>query len=302
MSNNVEWSSGSVEIRKDRDQWGSTIWRLWVGGGKTHRYGMSLEGAVRVAHKHFGHELNGTSPTSPATSSQPKRDITRHKCLFIANADYQLDEDRLANPIRDATMLAKTMRERGHDVTEEFFVANATLSEMQEVLSEFHEILEPQDHAFVYYAGHGLEIKGKAFLLPVDCTVTKPFQIASRAIEMEMVVGSTENCTGRVVVFDACRGNSVARRFRSPGVGFGAGSTPRGKGNSYIWFSTGPGSSASDGPSGDHGPFALALDSALQSNIRLADLAIQVSNSVLEATNHNQEPWAHQSLRSALYI
>lgn len=138
--------------------------------------------------------------------------------LVIGNGGYPAAP--LANPVNDAREIAKALRELGFSVSE---VTNAGQREMNRAITEFGGKLRGDSVALFFYAGHGIQAKGKNYLLPVDAQLSSEASLRSEGIDVDAVLDQFASTGSQVniVILDACRNNPFERRFRSSPAGRG---------------------------------------------------------------------------------
>lgn len=216
--------------------------------------------------------------------------------LVIGNANY--NSAPLKNPLNDATDVSAALRQSGFEVIDQ---RNATLQEMTKGIREFGDMLLKSDVGLVYYSGHGLEVKGRNYLLPVNASMIREDEIAFQAIDANLILEkmNTAKKSVNILIVDACRDNPFARSFRSVNRGLAQMDAPTG---TIVSFSTAPGKTASDGD-GRNSPFTKNLVKAMM----LADMPIEamfkeVRKSVVEETKGQQTPWESSSLIGDFYF
>eukprot|EP01035_Chromulina_nebulosa_P008521 gene8521-11554_t len=124
--------------------------------------------------------------------------------LVVGMAKYQ-NIPSLGNTAKDATAIADKLKALGFEVD---LSIDQPLVQLVDTINAFSFKAETADIAMVYYAGHGVELNGENFLIPIDIKITKPEQIASQAITLKMLLKSVENARKlRVVILDSCRNN-----------------------------------------------------------------------------------------------
>ncbi len=213
--------------------------------------------------------------------------------LVIGNSAYA--EAPLANPANDARLMAETLRGLGFDVIERI---DADLETMQLAIFELQdELFEAGKDAvgLFYYAGHGVQVGGQNYLIPLNTNIKKEREVAIKAVSAGFVLGQLEITDNRMnfVILDACRNNPLTRSFRSASRGLARMDAPRG---SLIAYSTGPGEVAADG-AGANSPYTLALAWAMQMpGIPAEKMFKLVRDRVMDATNGDQTPWEESSL------
>ncbi len=226
--------------------------------------------------------------------------------LVIGNAAY-VQANALTNPVNDAADMAKALTEAGFDVTLGLDVDRRGFDEK---LRAFSRSLDGADTAVLFYAGHGLQVAGRNYLVPVDAGLGTERDLDFEAISLDFVLRQME--VGRegktsIVFLDACRDNPLARNLarsmgtRSASIGAGLAEVQTGVGT-FIAYSTQPGNVALDG-AGRNSPFTAALAAHVSEPGRsLTALMIEVRNDVLQATAGRQVPWDHSALTSDFFF
>ncbi|HKO08040.1 MAG TPA: ABC transporter substrate-binding protein [Alphaproteobacteria bacterium] len=213
--------------------------------------------------------------------------------LVIGNGAYRAaGVHKLKNPVNDARAMAKTLRELGFKVIE---VEDADLKTMQKAFVEFSQALPRNGAALFYYAGHGMQLKGLNYLLPVDAAVEIDAAIPFETFPMEVVTDQLDDAHARValVILDACRDSPFGRGLRGISGGLAAIDAARG---TLIAYATAPGAVAEDGDSG-HGLYTLELLSAIKSpGLDVEQVFKKVRAAVVERSGGKQVPWESSSL------
>ena len=216
--------------------------------------------------------------------------------LVIGNGSYT--EAPLANPVNDARLMAETLRGLGFKVIERIDVDQ---KQMKLAIFELGDRLEKAGKDAVglfYYAGHGVQVAGQNYLIPLDAQIEKEPHVTVEAVNAGWVLGQMEFAGNRVnfVILDACRNNPLTRSFRSRLRGLAKMRAPTG---SLVAYSTGPGDVAVDGE-GANSPYTLALSQAMQTpNLPAEKVFKLVRNAVREATKGEQTPWEESSMTGA---
>ncbi len=148
--------------------------------------------------------------------------------LVIGNSAYKTGP--LANPVHDASDIAATLQKLGFTV---ILRKNASLQEMDESVREFGDRLRRGGVGLFYYAGHGIQIGGRNYLIPVGARMTRETDVKYQALDAEMVLDEMANAGNdlNIVILDACRDNPFGRSFRSVSRGL-ASYPPRRRGPS----------------------------------------------------------------------
>lgn len=210
--------------------------------------------------------------------------------LVIGNAAYK--SSPLRNPENDAKDFAKSLKGFGFSVIEH---NNLTIRQIGPMLREFRAKLVPGSVAVVFYAGHGVQIKGENYLPAVDADIQGEEDVPTQSLSTRQLMDVLAEAGTRMnlVFLDACRNNPFSRRFRSTTRGLSRENAPSG---TLISFATRPGSEAADGE-GRNGLYT----SVLLQQLKLADQPIEqvlkrVVTGVRQASNGQQEPWIEGSI------
>jgi len=224
--------------------------------------------------------------------------------LVVGNGDYAAI-GRLPNPGNDANDVAAALGRLGFDVTR---VRDADRLTMSEALRAFTRESVGADVALVFYAGHGLEVDGVNYLVPVDARLERDTDVRFEAIELDEVLAATEAAGLRVVILDACRNNPLARsmqrtgRTRSVSRGsFGALNEDLLGDETLVAYAAAAGTTAVDG-TGRNSPYTTALLEHLEQPLELSQLFRRVRAQVLRATGGKQRPHEYASLLEDHYL
>lgn len=221
--------------------------------------------------------------------------------LVIGNADYGGDLGRLANPINDATLMTESLTQAGFDV---IAVTDADQKVMKRAIGEFGEKLTAAGAdvtALFYYSGHGLQVGGENYLIPVHADIKREADVDLEAISADTILKQMQFADARVniIILDACRNNPLPRSFRSAQMGLARIEAPRG---SFVAYSTAPGDVASDGQ-GSNSPYTAALAKAVTTpGLSIEEAFRDVRGSVLSETGNAQTPWESSSLTAPFYF
>ncbi len=219
---------------------------------------------------------------------------TQRVALVIGNSAYQTGP--LANPVHDASDLAATLQRLGFTV---ILKKNASLQEMDESLRDFGDRLRRGGVGLFYYAGHGIQIAGRNYLVPVGARINRETDVKYQALDTEMVLDEMANAANdlNIVILDACRDNPFARSFRSASRGLAIiSSAPKG---TFISYSTSPGKVAVDG-SGRNSPFTGSLIKHMTSpDVPIEEVFKRVRQDLVRRTKGQQIPWELSSLEGS---
>ena len=215
--------------------------------------------------------------------------------LVIGNAAYQ--GSPLANPVNDARAVAARLRGLGFDVT---LRENLKTREIGSTYRDFRTKIRPGAVALVFYAGHGLQVKGQNYFPAVDSDIASEEDVPLQSLNLATLLDNMEEAKAGVslVLLDACRDNPYSRRFRSATRGLAKVEAASG---TLIHYATKPGSVAADGD-GKNGTYTEALLAQLDSPLPVELMLKQVTNTVVTKTKGKQEPWVEGSLRGDFYF
>ena len=198
----------------------------------------------------------------------------------------------LRNPTNDAKDMAAKLKGMGFMVIER---SNLTVKQIGSTLREFRSKLTPGSVALVFYAGHGVQIKGENYLPAVDADISSEEDVPTQSLAMRQIMDVLGDAKTRLnlVFLDACRNNPYARSFRSASDGLNRVNAPSG---TLISFATRPGSVASDG-TGRNGLYTGALLEQMNNQRQpIEQILKKVVRQVKAESNSQQEPWMEGSI------
>jgi Caspase domain len=216
--------------------------------------------------------------------------------LVIGNSNYR-DVVALPNPAHDADAMAGFLTKAGFDVTR---ANDLSQSEMRRTLRDFADKIAksgPRTEVTFYYAGHGAQIEGENFLIPVDAHIRRESDVAITSVRLNDVMNTLASVPIKslVAIFDACRNNPFSAINKTIGRGLAIVDAPRG---SIVSYATSPGATALDGD-GDHSPFTTALLKVGSTpGLPVEQAFKEVRLEVAKATKDEQIPWESSSLVS----
>ncbi len=220
----------------------------------------------------------------------------RRVALVIGNGAYPTAA--LKNPVNDATDMAASLQRLGFEVA---LLINANQQQMDSSVREFGLKLRQGGAGLFYYAGHGLQVAGENYLVPVNANIQTESDVRFTCLPAGMVLGKMEDARNdlNIIILDACRNNPFARSFRSAEQGLAKMDAPTG---SLISYATAPGSVASDG-AGKNGLFTQhLLKNMATPNLSVEEMFKRVRQSVVTDTNRKQVPWEASSLIGQFYF
>jgi uncharacterized caspase-like protein len=218
--------------------------------------------------------------------------------LVLGNSAYQ-NVPRLTNPANDAALMADTFKKAGFDIV----VSKQDLGalETRRVLRDFSDSTANADIAVIYYAGHGMEVDGVNYAIPVDAKLERDNDVFDEAVSLDRVLVAIEPAKKlRLVILDACRDNPFQKTMRrtvaTRAIGRGLAQIEPSNQNTLIAYSAKAGSTAQDGD-GKDSPFAIALSQHLTTpGLDVRRSFGFVRDDVLKATANRQEPFVYGSL------
>ena len=220
--------------------------------------------------------------------------------LVFGNSAYQ-NAPKLSNPTKDATAIAQMFRDAGFDKVD--LQLDLGTLEFKRAVRRFENSAEKADIAVIYFAGHGIEIGGTNYLIPVDAKLASDRDAEDEAVSLERLVASAESAQRlRLIILDACRDNPFVatmrreRKATNRAIAAGLSSVAPTSIDTLIAYAAKAGSTAEDGD-GEHSPFATAI----LKNLPIPGLDVRlafgrVRDDVLKATGKRQEPFVYGSL------
>ena len=219
--------------------------------------------------------------------------------LVIGNSDYS--SGSLPNPANDAKLIGDALTSLGFDVIAR---RNADQITMKRAIQEFGSRLEsagPGAVGLFYYAGHGLQLSGRNYLIPTTARIEREGDVEIEAVSADWVIEQMRYARNRlnIVILDACRNNPFTRSMRSVDHGLATMDAPAGI---LIAYSTAPGAVAADG-TGRNSPYTEALTQAMRDLHEPVEQVFKhVRVGVMSATSGKQVPWESSSLTGDFYF
>ena len=230
--------------------------------------------------------------------------LARQVALVVGNSTYA-HIGRLPNPENDAVDMAAALRRIGFEVTTEL---DADRVELTEALRAFTRQSAGADVSLVFYAGHGLEMDGINYLVPVDARLERDVDVRYETVTLDDLLVSTVGARLRLVILDACRNNPLARSMQRTvasrsvsGGSFGQLDEDLLGDETLVAYAAAAGTTAADG-TGRNSPYTSALLAYLDEPLEILTLFRRVRARVLEATNGEQRPHEYQSLLREHYL
>ncbi|MEI6802795.1 MAG: caspase family protein [Burkholderiales bacterium] len=246
---------------------------------------------------------SGTSPATgernlqvQASASTQGINNAQRLALVIGNASYK--EAPLTNPVNDARAIGQALRDSGFTV---ILRENIDQRGMLAALREFGDRLRAGGTGLFYYAGHGMQIKGRNYLIPVGSSIDREDEVAYSAVDAQAVLDKMEAAgnVANIMILDACRNNPFTRSMRSGQAGLAQMDAPVG---TLLAYATSPGAVASDG-NGANGLYTQHLLNAIaQPGNKVEDVFKQVRANVRRDSQGKQVPWESTSLEGDFYF
>jgi hypothetical protein len=251
-----------------------------------------------------------TRPTAVVAATEEPRPVEepqqalpqeRRIALVIGNGRYSGDTPPLANPPNDARLMTAALETSGFEVIE---LIDSDQKEMRKAISNFGSRLEGAGEDAVglfYYAGHGVQVDGRNYLIPIGAEINRVPDVRVEAVSAVSVLENMEFARNRLnfVILDSCRNNPYSRGFRGVTRGLARMNASRG---TLVAYATGPGEVALDG-TGANSPYTLALTQAMAApDLLVEQMFKRVRQAVMEQTNDRQVPWETSSLTGDFFF
>jgi uncharacterized caspase-like protein len=225
--------------------------------------------------------------------------------FVVGNGAYKHVEP-LPNPSIDAKSMAVLLRNAGFDVVEGIDLGREAMTSR---LREFAVKTQGSEVAVFFYAGHGMSVNGKNYLIPVDADLKSEMDVVFTAIDVDVTLDQTmSDAKVKLVLLDACRDSPFAAKIRSlkstraVTVSSGLAEMKSGEGT-LIAFATSPGQTALDGEKGGNSPFTRALLNHIATpGVEIQQAMTRVRAQVNEETRKQQLPWGHTNLIGSVYL
>jgi hypothetical protein len=226
--------------------------------------------------------------------------------LVIGNGKY-VNAGALPNPANDAQAVARALGEIGFDVAQG---TDLDRNAMERLLRDFLRKAVAARVALLFYAGHGMQVDGRNYLVPVDAKLEAASDLGFETVELDKILASLDDPSrATIVILDACRDNPLARSFsmrlgatRSTAVGAGLAAYSTLGTGTLIAFATAPGQVALDGQAANS-PFTQGLVKHLRTpGLEVRQMLTRVRADVAASTRNRQIPWDNSSLLGEVYL
>ncbi|MFZ5733803.1 MAG: caspase family protein [Pseudomonadota bacterium] len=257
-------------------------------------------------------EASAASRPAPVPAPAPSTAIKERRiALVIGNSAYT-GASKLANPANDAATIAKALRGIGFEVSEGL---DLTTQKMKDTINDFLRRASTASMAVMFYAGHGMQIDGKNYLVPTDARLDSGDAMIASVSDVDTILaGLDDQLRTNIVILDACRDNPTVQQTQTTVAsrsvqirsglaaqsGLGAGATI-GAGT-LVAFATAPGQVALDGD-GANSPFSAALARHISTpGLEVQQMLTRVRAEVVAATRNKQVPWSNSSLLGEVFL
>jgi tol-pal system beta propeller repeat protein TolB len=236
------------------------------------------------------------------SAAEPQRNLgmapassDKRVALVIGNAAYP-GAGSLRNPANDARDFAAKLKRLGFDVTVR---TDMRYKDMLRALTDFGDKVQPGIEALFFYAGHGMQVRGRNYLIPIDAEIRNESSVSSEAVDVDQLLDKLAPARLSLVILDACRNNPFERRFRGGGQGLAQINAPTG---TLIAYATAPGKVAADGE-GRNGLYTSELLTAMDvPGVKIEDVFKRVRANVVKRSGDAQTPWESSSLTGDFYF
>lgn len=231
---------------------------------------------------------------NPGTDTSEQKRVA----LIIGNSDYD-SSPVLKNPVNDANKMSSTLKNLGFDVEK---IVDASYNKMLDGLKKFSKSINNADVVLFYFAGHGIQVGDRNYLLPTDVKLENgQSDVHLESISLDVVLQLMEYTNKKslnMVILDACRNNPFKTWARGGNEGLAEIKAPSG---TLVAYATSPGSVAFDG-NGDNGLYTSVLIEQLKISQRIEDVFINTRVKVEEQSDGKQSPWELARLRGKFFL
>ena len=225
---------------------------------------------------------------------------SKRVALVIGNSTYE-HTSVLNNPKNDAVAISAALKAVGFEV---ITAIDAKYRDMPKVLSQFDQKLRTAEVGLLYYSGHGLQIEGSNYLVPIDADISSEIDVQFQTVRLDRILNVMQSGPKTTLVFlDACRDNPLAKKLsrslktRSSIIGRGL-ARIKAQSDMMVAYATAPGDIAQDG-SGKYSPFTKAMVAHIATpGLDISQMLRRVRKDVMSETGHEQVPWTNSSLTS----
>lgn len=287
-------SSKKLSIRADQYD---SIERKYAYG-EDHKNQQNLPYSGKIAQ-------NPINIQSPQFLSHQGENLSKNvqnyhkRALIIGNGSYVYGGS-LSNPVNDARAMAEVLERLGFNVSK---YENIRQIDMKKAVDDFGKKLKGYEVGLFFYAGHGIQVDGVNYLIPIDAKIDTRNDVEYNCVRAGRILSRMEEAESmiNIIILDACRDNPFERSWTRSAMGKGLAFMDAPSG-SIIAYATSPGTTASDGP-GQNGVYTSALLQHMQTpNIAIEEMFKRVRIAVENQTGKRQIPWESTSLKGNFYF
>ncbi|HLN20569.1 MAG TPA: caspase family protein [Bacteroidales bacterium] len=240
--------------------------------------------------------IAGSNPSESRVVKYSKAIAQKRIALVLGNSNYN-NKTPLKNPVQDANLMEATLEDLGFEVDKRL---DLTLQGMRDAVREFSQKMKDYNVALFYYAGHGVQVDGKNFLIPVDARLESMDACKWETFAVNDLMEEFEKNPKNIniAILDACRSNPFQSWVRGDAAGFTPLSNTSG---TFVSFATAPGSTAADGSSGN-GLFTEELVKQMNIPQPISSVFMNTRINVWERSNHMQRPQEWNDLNGDFYF
>lgn len=252
--------------------------------------------AATQRQRELEEQLKQSQPQPIVTAQSTTSYVGKRVALVIGNASYKIHP--LRNPRNDADDISRSLKGNGFEVID---LRDASLSQMRSAIRQFGDKLLTSDAGLVYYSGHGIEVRGRNYFIPINADIQREDEVADQSFDVSLILEkmSTAQKAVNILIVDACRDDPFGRSFRSGSKGLASMEAPRG---TIVAYATSPGKVAADGD-GRNSPYTKHLVRAMQAPNKPIELVFkEVRRAVQDETKYQQTPWENTSLSGDFYF
>jgi hypothetical protein len=247
-----------------------------------------------------GKPIYGYREISTGSMSIPIKELKQRKIALVVGCGQYEFAGHLENPLNDAIAIKQNLESLDFDV---MYAENPNLKDLKIKIDDFGAELEKYDVGLFYFAGHGVQVKGLNYLIPVDANLKSERTVEYDCVQVDRILSHMESAKTSVnlIILDACRNNPFERSWGRDMSqrGFAVMDAPKG---SLIAYSTSPGKTASDGE-GKNGLYTGELITEIKSvNLTITQLFQKVRKEVMTKSKDMQIPWESTSLTADFYF
>lgn len=239
-----------------------------------------------------------TPTLPPSPTPLPSKPIVNEKRVALVIGNNQYENSPLTNPVHDAEDMARALTKLGFNVLTK---TNANQREMEDTIHQFYQAIQNGDVALFYFSGHGAQVNGENYLIPIGEHIQTASDIRYKAVNAQYVLAKMEEANNQtnIIILDACRNNPF-KGFKSQQQGFAPMIANRG---TFIAYATSPGAVALEDPSARNSFYTKHLLIAIQKRgLMIEQVFKEVLRGVENETDQQQTPWIASSLRGDFYF